>query len=257
MWLRQPEKLSIEKSETKTTKATSPTLFELTSLATKNRHSHLGATQPLIASSGNLQVLNHPQQGCPTAALGQNPALWSLPGSQWESSRGQELEACSLKMKSTSQIPPRNPLSARGNWSGASKGSPEFWLWRWDPSAPTRCAMGWGHPLVHSGCGFRCRFHSRCSPLRKYLRFKDLHIGFESTESPNAYLHVAVPIAQQPFLQKDLAMLSGNSAAAFGRAEIRLPRRPVQIVTEVAALTLTSAVPTHATREVTLRLPLQ
>lgn len=138
-----------------------PTLFELTSLATKNRHSHLGATQPLIASSGNLQVLNHPQQGCPTAALGQNPALWSLPGSQWESSWGQELEACSLEMKSTSRIPPRSPLSAQGNWIGASRGSPGLWPWRWDPSAPTRRAMGRWHPLAHSGCGFRCRFHSR------------------------------------------------------------------------------------------------
>lgn len=51
-------------------------------------------------------------------------------------------------------------------------------------------------------------------------------------------------------------MLSGSSAAAFERAEIQFPRRPVQIATEIAALTLTSAVPAHATREVTLGLPL-
>lgn len=92
--------------------------------------------------------------------------------------------------------------------------------------------------------------------MRNHLRFEDLHIGFELIESPNTYLHVAVPTAWQPFLRKDLAMLSGSSPAAFERAEIQLPCWPVQIATEIAALTLTSAVPAHATQEVTLGLPL-
>lgn len=55
-----------------------------TILANKSRFFWLWAKQPLIASYGNVQVLNHPQQGCPMAPFRQSPALWSLPWSQWE-----------------------------------------------------------------------------------------------------------------------------------------------------------------------------
>lgn len=83
MRLGQTEKLSIEKPE-KT--PSPPILFELTSLATrkKNRQSPLRAMQPLIASYGNVQVLNHPEQGCPTAPFGQPPILWCFSRFQWE-----------------------------------------------------------------------------------------------------------------------------------------------------------------------------
>lgn len=98
----------------------------------KNRHCQLQAMQPLIASYGNVQVLNHLQQGCPTAPSGQNPALWSLPSSQWSSplsrseqtmGTGNVLSADEICIADPVPLP---PPSTRVHWKAEKRVPPSF-----------------------------------------------------------------------------------------------------------------------------------
>lgn len=57
-------------------------------------------------------------------------------------------------------------------------------------------------------------------------------------DSPNLYLYTAMLTEQQPFLGKHLTMFYGNFIVVFERAQIHLPHRFGQIVTEIGLMFL-------------------
>lgn len=204
-------------------------LIELVSLTTRSRHSQLEAMQPLIASTGNAQVLDHPRQCCPMAPLRQNPCSlippqisMGVPPSLGPGGLG-KLGKLSPKMKSTLQILYLSPSSPH-EWTGVRRT-------RVPPIFPevSISANAWREMRHRQAVGRRCldylcstdqdrwwqigifplwksryTFH-HCSSLRQYPHAKGLGINIDLMDSPDVSIY-----KQQHLPGKYLAMLYDN-----------------------------------------------